>query len=129
MGTGWGQCTLKLLEIQPAFTAQTWRFLLGSHGAMGETKSSIYSRICSIESRSSNASLHLVFVRAFEQEDFSEFLNLVQGSFGGADELDVASATTALHRLARRWSREGPGLAGSDRSVRQTLDVLALLSR
>ncbi|CAK9017742.1 RAP domain-containing protein [Durusdinium trenchii] len=96
---------------------------------MGETKSSIYSRICSIESRSSNASLHLVFVRAFEQEDFSEFLNLVQGSFGGADELDVASATTALHRLARRWSREGPGLAGSDRSVRQTLDVLALLSQ
>ena len=67
---------------------------------------------------------HLAFIRAFERGDaFPDFLTLVHDSFTHKD-LDVVSATTAVHRLARWWSKSQPAAEFKGR----TLEILVLIS-
>eukprot|EP00435_Cladocopium_sp_Y103_P070742 s469_g35.t4 len=77
------------------------------------------------DSEQSPSPPHLVFIRAFEHGGISDFLTLVNDSFTHKD-LDVVSATTAVHRLARWWSKNEKAKA---EIVHRTLEILVLISR
>lgn len=66
---------------------------------------------------------HLAFIRALEEGGISDFLTLVEDGFVHKN-LDIVSATTALHRLARWWSRN----ERATEFVRRTLEILVLIS-
>ena len=85
---------------------------------------SFYQTLLAKPSQSRDSAPHVVFIRAFEH-GISDFLTLVNDSFTHKD-LDVVSATTAVHRLARWWSKNEKATA---EIVHRTLDVLVLISR